>query len=131
MADVEIPFQWLVAESVAPEVVDALTSAGVALDDAEPRPAPADLASDTDDAGFEPLLLIAGAAAIAYLARAISGIVRDHRHGGVVIDRRGPKLTVRERVRGVNAGTVVVVGDDGAQVFAAPDDRTLSTILGS
>jgi hypothetical protein len=123
-----VDFHWLTAESVAPTVVAALTHAGVDLGSAKPGPVPAQLLSDTEDAGFEPLLLIAGAAVIASLARAVSRIVRDHRQGGVVIDTRGPALTIRGGVFGVDAGTVVVVNDGGSQVFSAPEEKLLQQI---
>jgi hypothetical protein len=126
-----VEFHWLTTESVAPAVVAALTDAGVDLGSAKPGPVPAELLSDTDDAAFEPLLLIAGAAAIAFLAQAVSRIVRDHRQGGVVIDTRGPALTIRGGVRGVDAGTVIVVDDGGSQMLNAPEEKLLHQILKS
>lgn len=123
-----VDFHWLAAGSVAPIVVDALTDAGVDLGSAEPGPVPAQFLSDTEDAGFEPFLLIAGVAAVAHLARAVSRILRDLRQGGVVIDTRGQALTIRDGVRGVSAGTVVV-NDAGSQMLSVPEEELLRQML--
>ena len=125
-----VRFDWLVAESVSASLVRELREAEITVDSDSVKPMDADRLLDTDDAEFEPFVIISGAVAIAYLCRAVSRIVRDHRHGGVVIDARGGKvLTIRERVRGVDSGTVVVVNDDGAQVLKAPNEDILREIL--
>ena len=123
--DADVPFKWLSSESLALDVVEELRSSGVDVDPATfGPPGPEDLPDD-DDAAFEPLLLIAGAAAIAHLAKTLSRIVRDHRHGGVVVDARTEPLTIREGVRGVDSGTIVVVNTEGPQVFNRPEENAL------
>lgn len=124
-------FEWLATESLAPTFVEELEASGIEVDRGALKPVPADRLPDTDDPGFEPLLLIAGAASIAYLAKTISRIVRNHRHGGVVIDTRTAALTITDGVRGVDAGTIVVVAPEGSQVFQAPDEAGLLQALAS
>jgi hypothetical protein len=126
-----VEFQWLASESAAPDVVSALTEAGAEPGSASSGPVPPHLLPDTDDAQFEPLLLIAGAVAIAHLARAISRIVRDHREGGVVLDVRHNGLLIRERVRGIDAGTVLLIKDDGTERLVAPEEKALLQTLGA
>jgi hypothetical protein len=125
----DIQFRWLATESLGPSVVEQLKASGISisLDDLQPA-GPEDLV-DTDDAGFEPLLLIAGAAALAHLATAVSRIVRDHRQGGVVLDTRHSALTVRGGVRGLDSGTLVVVGDEGTQKLSRPDENAVLDVL--
>ena len=124
-----VEFQWLASESAAPDVVSALMEAGAEPGSAASGPVPAHLLPDTDDAQFEPLLLIAGAVAIAHLARAISRIVRDHRVGGVVLDTRNHNLVIRDHVRGLDVGTVLVIKDDGTQLLAAPEEKAVFQTL--
>ncbi|MHA7191939.1 hypothetical protein ACX80N_16765 [Arthrobacter sp. MDT2-16] len=124
-----IPFRWLTAESLVPYTSRALIEAGAELQSDSPEPMPDEIDSNEDDAGFEPMILIAGAAAVALLARTVARIIQDHRHGGVVIDLRDGDLTVRERVRGVDAGTVVVVDASGAQMISSPDEGAVLKLL--
>jgi len=125
-----VRFEWLVRESMSASLVRELREAEIALDSDSVKPMDADHRLDIDDAEFEPLVIVAAAVAVTYLCRAISRIVRDHRHGGIVIDaRNGKDLTIREEVRGVDSGTVVVVSDDGARVLKAPDENILRELL--
>lgn len=124
----EIRFKWLVHESCSADIQGELQGAGIELDD-PPRPADPSELGDTDDPGFEPILVIAGAAALSLLARTVSRIVRDHRQGGVVIDVRHKELQIRQDVRGIDAGSVVVVRKDASRVFHSPDELDLSRIL--
>jgi hypothetical protein len=122
-------FAWLVTESLAATVMGELRVAGVTIDADAPRQVTADEFGGVDDAGFEPLLLLSGAAALSLLARTISRIVRDHIQGGVVIDGRHEQLDISAGVRGVNAGSIVVVTNSGSEVFHSPDELELVNVL--
>jgi hypothetical protein len=122
-------FEWVVTEALAASSVEQLLASGIDISEAAPQPVEADRLPDAEDAGFEPLLVITGTAAIVYLANAVSRIVRNHRQGGVVIDARKASLEIREGVRGVDSGTVVVLSNEGSQVFKAPDEAGLLRAL--
>jgi hypothetical protein len=124
-----VPFEWIVTESAAEELYALLARSEASLDTPGPVTVPEDSASEFEDASFEPLLLIAGSIAIAHLVRTVSQVVRNHKQGGVVIDSRGPKLSVREGVRGINAGTVVVINEDGPRTLTTPDPADIKEAL--
>jgi hypothetical protein len=124
-------FQWVVTESLAKSSVQQLLASGIDISADVPRSGQPNHFSDTEDAGFEPLTVIAGTAGIVYLARAVSRIVRDHRQGGIVIDARKDCLEIREGVRGVDSGTIVVLSQDGPKVFNAHDESGLLKALAS
>jgi hypothetical protein len=126
-----VSFEWMVTESVSGASVQALAASEIDVQPSDVRPVPAHLLPDLEDAGFEPLMMIAAAAAIAYVAKAASRIARNHRQGGVVVDARGTTLKIREGVRGIDAGTLVVVSGDGTQVFKAEDEAGLLQALKS
>lgn len=121
-------FTWAVPESMASWLREELSQGGADLDPGDGSGAPSGL-EDLEDAGFEPLLVFAGAASLSLLANTLSRIVRDHRQGGVVIDGRGEDLRIRQGVRGIDAGSVVVVGSDRSERFDSPDDAALRSIL--
>src|SRR5688572_25187706 len=125
-AEANVEFEWRTYESRMAGVLDALHESGIEVDGGSVQTSPTD--DPEGDAGFEPLMLVAGATAIALVARTVSRVVRDHRQGGVVIDTSDGRVSIREAVRGVNAGTVVVVGMGEPRILSAPDELTLGKL---
>jgi hypothetical protein len=67
-----IRFEWVVAESLATSSVAHLAASEIDISQTVLQPLTADRLPDTEDPGFEPLTMIVGTAAIAYLAKAAS-----------------------------------------------------------
>jgi hypothetical protein len=98
--------------------------------DSETRPfePPEEEAVDYTVAAFEPLIIIAGAAALGYLARAIAGAIKDAKHGGAVADLRDGKLNIRSSPA-IPGGTVVVVTDDNVLSLSSPPPQQLEQLI--
>ena len=69
---------------------------------------PADEVEDYTEASFAPLMVVAGAVAVAILAQAILDFYRGAKHGGVIVDARGSNLDIREHPA-LQPGTIVVI----------------------
>ncbi|MEX3644724.1 hypothetical protein [Mycolicibacterium porcinum] len=112
-----IEFQWAVPISqvgvIKQELDDASAKINPYTEDFEP---PADEAIDYAASSFEPLTIIAGTIAIGYLIGKVSQIVLDARHGGAIVDARGPTLQIRSNPS-VPRGTIVVVSSDKVETF--------------
>lgn len=125
----QIGFEWGAPRSLIPQLRDDLASSGARLeDDSKPFKPPADEEADYAAAAFEPLLLIAGAIAIGYLADKIVTAVRNARHGGAVIDVRQNQVAIHANPA-VPPGTLVVVNASGVQAIQKPESDTLTSIL--
>jgi hypothetical protein len=82
------------------------------------------------DPAFEPMLIIAGAVAIAYLAERIAEVIKDHRHGGLIVDARAPgKVIIREHP-GLKRGTALTLLPNGREAeFDSTSRSDLSAVI--
>jgi hypothetical protein len=64
-----------------------------------------------------PIVIIAGAAALAYIVRAAIEIYRDAKYGGVVLSVKDDRLRIENDVR-LPSGIVIVRNKDNVQVFS-------------
>jgi hypothetical protein len=134
-----VEFEWVVPESERDQQARDLEAAGGTVQDSNIayQPLPDEL-EDYADAAFEPMIMIIGAVAAAYIVRQISRIWRDRNvQGGVVVDGRGGGLRIR-RVPAFPAGRVVILHNGRTSVLDSDQEvegieelkMLLSTISG-
>ncbi|RYF28977.1 MAG: hypothetical protein EOO23_07175, partial [Comamonadaceae bacterium] len=119
----DVQYTWAV-RSGAREAsrVDALRQASAEVapqrQTFEPPPEEAD---DYGDPAFAPMILIAGAAALAVIADVIIRLRRDL-NGGLIVDARERTINIRENPK-IAAGMVIVVGPDKAVAKFEPSTQ--------
>ncbi len=112
MAD-QVKFEWVLPVSAAEAEYQGLQSAGVQV--AGPPQAYQPEEDEIDEmahAAFEPMMMLVGAAAAAFLAERIVHAVKNYQFGGAVVDLRGDTVRITPN-RAFDAGTVVIVRPDG------------------
>ena len=116
VADDMVPFKWALRQSDIDRTVSELRDKAHLEGRIEPfRPSPEEI-DDYTHSNFDPMMMLTGAIAVAFLIERIVALVRDGNHGGVIIDARGRELNIREHPA-LSARTVVVVTPTGVQQF--------------
>ena len=118
-----IRFRWVPDSTATPEDVDrtlyALQERGADAAVEEGR----DLIA-VDDA----VLLIVGAMAVAQLANMLVDVVRNYKHGGVIIDASTNPPTIREK-QALNQGVIVFIAPDGMQTLIQDTRKSLVDVV--
>ena len=90
-------FEWAVPRTKVNPLMTELAGNGAVLRDTIPFfVPPKDEASEYAAAAFEPMSVIVGAAALGYLLDKICELVRQHSHGGAIVDVRSSRIEVRQ-----------------------------------
>ncbi len=112
-ADQVVEFSWLVRKGEEGEIRATLSEKEANLEqETRPFTPPDDQKAEYVDAAFEPLVVLVGAVALGYLAQVTMKLIKDAKHGGLIIDTRGEVLEIREHPA-LDQGTVLTVGKDG------------------
>src|SRR4051794_31971977 len=112
-----VSFDWAVGESNLEALRRDLLDAGAELHQtAYPFQPPAELAEEYRHPAFEPMLVLAGALAVGFLADRVIRCLKLLKRGGLIIDARQDKLVIMENTT-LEPGVAVVIGRDGTQMF--------------
>jgi hypothetical protein len=130
----KIEFELVLGEGELAEESQAIENAGGVLrEPACPYEPDADEIDDLADSQFEPLMMIAASLAAGYLVKTVSSVWLDHkRSGGQVVDARGAPVRIK-RVPYVDRGKLVIITENGTQVFSANErvegEKVLASVL--
>jgi hypothetical protein len=118
-----ISVEWVTNESSVMDFANALRQDGATIIETKGwMPGPEAL-EDYGDAMFEPLAAVALIVATGWLIRRIADVLDDvKRPGGELIDIRSERVIVRPLPRTKPPGKLVILTNEGAQVFL-PDRR--------
>ena len=67
---------------------------------------------------------------MAQLARSLIAVVKDYRHGGLIVDVRGDNLEIKD-LASLDRGTILVVSSEGEKIFRPESDFDLNAFLKS
>jgi hypothetical protein len=122
-----IEFEWAVRSSELDEYRSTLEDSGADLSpEAEPFTPPAGEEEDYTDAAFEPMLMLVGVLALSHLVRLVVDLL--NKHGGLIIDVRTKRMSVREHPA-LPRGTVLVVGNEEAKRLDGPKQNEIADAI--
>jgi hypothetical protein len=120
VADQVVEFRWLIRKGEESEIRATLSEEESNLEQKTLPFTPSDdPKAEFPDAAFGPLEFLVGAIVLRYLAQVTMKIIKDARHGGLIIDARGDVLEIRE-FPALDQGTVLIVGKDGNNKLLEP-----------
>jgi hypothetical protein len=129
MKNNQIKFKWVTRRSDIKIYQDDFAANGALLEqDTIHFEPPEKELQDYAKSSFDPLLVIAGVAAITYLVQKIISTIKEARHCGHVIDARGKELVFREQP-GLKGGTYLVFTDQGVQKFDLTNSLGIDDLL--
>ena len=118
--DPVVEFHWLVRKGEEGEIRAILSEKEAKLEQKTRPFTPADdQLAEYADAAFEPLGFLVGSVALGYLAQVTMKLIKDAKHGGLIIDTRKKVLEIREHPA-LDQGTVLIVGKDGNTKLLEP-----------
>ncbi len=124
-----VPFEWAMRRSSIEPMRASLAEAGAALEEEPARFVPPEgLEEEYTHPAFEPILVIAGAMSIGFLADRIVRAVKDMKRGGLIIDARGESLSIIES-QSLDRGSVLVFTADGERLLDSSKPVELADAL--
>ena len=123
----QIEFEWAVRSSELDQYRSSLEESGAkVVPGAEPFTPPEGEEEDYTDAAFEPMLMLVGVLALGHLVRLIADLL--DKHGGLIVDVRTKRMSVREHPA-LPRGTVLVVGSEEAKRLDGPKQNEIADAI--
>jgi hypothetical protein len=94
--DEVVRVRWTLQASQCKEQRQAITDAGGAIEDEKVFKPPPDELDKYAHARFEPLMILTAVFSLAFLAERVVKVIKDYKHGGLVIDLTQEPWTMRE-----------------------------------
>ncbi len=126
-----IEFEWVMFDSEVESELNALVNNGASIEKQPELYTPTDpeMIDEFSHAAFEPLMMLAGAVAAAFLIERVVFAAKNYKFGGVVVDVQNGGVEITP-VRSFNAGTIVVRKPDGEVEIHASETKPID-IIGS
>ena len=123
-----LKIQWITQESEAESLRQSVENNG-SLESIEPWEPDADNMDEFGDSQFEPLITIAGVVAVGWLIKKVSDVLLDwKRPGGLVVDTRNDKVTLRPAPRAPRGALVLVTAKNTRVIPPENRDVTLESL---
>jgi hypothetical protein len=123
-----INFEWIMFASEAEHELKSLVESGASIEKHEPyTPTEPDEIEEFAHAAFDPLMILTGSVAAAFIIERVVFSAKSLKGGGAVVDTRGDKVRITP-TRDFEPGTIVLVKPKGEVEVLRPEAKPLDII---